>query len=261
MTGLLMMPFDEIAYVILASANASGLLSPRDYTLGLSVISLSFIVSPLLINLGYKLSERLKYARPPEADQEPPAAGSVVVAGYRYVGRTICAMLECAHMPYAAFEVDPDWLARARKLGHSVRYGDVADPAILQTIAIARPRLLIATNGADPSTRRMIDHLGKFYPQVPLITAVPYLFQRDELRRTEGTEVVAITPEGILSFGHRILGRLGVVASETDSIVGLLKADDYKVLRAVAVSEPDAAEAAVMSSGPSPAISTSLHRD
>ena len=260
LTGLLSMPFDEIAYVILASANAGGLLSPRDYTLGLSVISLSFVVSPLLINLGYKLSERLKYARTPDAGQEPLVAGSVIVAGYRYVGRTICVMLERAHIGYTAYEVDPDWLARGRKLGHSVRYGDVADPAILHAIAIARPRLLIATNGADASARRMIDHLSKFYPQLPVITAVPYLVQRDELRRTVGTEVVAITPEGILSFGHRVLDRLGVIASKTESVLGSLKADDYKILRTVAAGEPDA-EAAEGPSGRSEAMPPSAHRN
>jgi CPA2 family monovalent cation:H+ antiporter-2 len=225
------------------------------------VISLSFIVSPLLINLGYKLSERLKYARPPDAEQEPPAAGSVIVAGYRYVGRTICAMLERARVEYAAFEVDSDWLAKGRKLGHSVRYGDVADPAILHGIAMARPRVVIATNGADHSIRRMIDHLSKFYPQVPIIIAVPYLVQRDELRRTEGTDVVALAPEGIISFGRRILDRLGVVASTAESIVDSLKANDYKVLRTVAADESHAAETAAMSSGGSQAMPSSMHRD
>jgi len=90
----------------------------------------------------------------------------------------------------------------------------------------------------------MIDHLSKFYPQVPVIAAVPYLAQRDELRRTEDTEVVALAPEGILSFGRRILDRLGVVTSKAESIVGSLQADDYKVLRTVAASESDAAETA-----------------
>src|SRR4030095_9110371 len=76
LTGLLMMPFDEVAYVIFASANHSGLLSPRDYTLGLSVISLSFILSPLPRHLGYTRTERLKQARPLDAEHEPPTAGS-----------------------------------------------------------------------------------------------------------------------------------------------------------------------------------------
>ena len=246
LTGVLMMPFDEIAYVILASANSSGLLSAREYTIGLSVISLSFVVSPLLINLGYKLSERLKHARPEGAPQEPlvPADESVVVAGYGYVGRTMCTVLERARINYVAFELDTDWLAMAKKWKHNVRYGDVADAGILQMIAGARPRLVIATNGSNDTIRRMVEHLRQFYPSVPVITAVPYLAQRDEFRRTGITEVVALAPEGVLSFGRRILDRLGVKASQSDAIAHALVADDYAALRSVRGTEPDAGEAA-----------------
>jgi glutathione-regulated potassium-efflux system protein KefB len=246
--GVLMMPFDEIAYVILASANSSGLLSPREYAVGLSVISLSFVVSPLLINLAYKLSERLNRARPAGAQQEAvaPAEESVVVAGYGYVGRTVCTVLEQAQIRYTAFELEPDWLAMAKTWKHNVRYGDVANPTIIQAIASSRPRLIIAANGSNDTTRRMIDHLRQFYPRVPVIAAVPYLVQRDELRGTGLTEVLALAPEGVLSFGRRILERLGVAASEAKAIVGLLEADDYAALRNVGGSEPDKAEAAAM---------------
>ena len=96
LTGLLMMPFDEFAYVILASANANGLLTARLYTVGLSVISVSFVLSPVLINLGYKWTDRLSRGRKkPEPEATVAAAeDSVVVAGCGYVGRAICAMLE-----------------------------------------------------------------------------------------------------------------------------------------------------------------------
>jgi glutathione-regulated potassium-efflux system protein KefB len=59
LAGLLLMPLDEIAYVIFASAHGSGLLSAQAYTVGLTMISFSFVLSPVLINLGYKLSDRL----------------------------------------------------------------------------------------------------------------------------------------------------------------------------------------------------------
>ena len=46
LTAFLMMPFDEICYVVLANAKLNGLLAARDYAVGLSMISFSFIVSP-----------------------------------------------------------------------------------------------------------------------------------------------------------------------------------------------------------------------
>jgi glutathione-regulated potassium-efflux system ancillary protein KefC len=58
--ALLLMPLDEIGYVIFASANAHGLLSARGHTLALLAISCSFLVSPIVINLG------LRFAEPPQ---------------------------------------------------------------------------------------------------------------------------------------------------------------------------------------------------
>src|SRR5215475_2856270 len=60
LAGFLLAPFDEIAYIIFSSAHRSGLLTERAYAVGLTGISFSFIVSPVLINLGYKLVDRFK---------------------------------------------------------------------------------------------------------------------------------------------------------------------------------------------------------
>jgi glutathione-regulated potassium-efflux system protein KefB len=243
LVGLLMMPFDEIAYVILASANGNGLMSSRDYTVGLSMISFSFIVSPVLINLGYKLSDRQRLMRPDAAPEATTGAmeNFVVVAGYAYVGRAICIMLERAQIPYTAFELDPERLAKGVKSKHNVHYGDVTDPRMWGAIAITRARLVIVTSSPYHSTKRMIGNLRQFYPRVPVMTAVQYLAQRDELRQMGASHVVALAPEGTLSFGRSVLDRLGVSVSQTKVIISSLQSDDYAALRGVGGVEPETA--------------------
>ncbi len=174
-----------------------------------------------------------------------PAAteSTVVVAGYGYVGRAICAMLERVKITYTAFEIDPECLAKAEKSKHNVRYGDVPDPTMMGAIAIARARLVIVTTRSFESTKRMIGNLRHFYPQVMVVTAVQYLVQRDELRRMGATHVVALAPEGVLSFGSSVLDRLGVVHDQTEAIVKALKSDDYAALRGVGGTEPETAKA------------------
>ena len=242
LTGVLMMPFDEIGYVILANANANNLLSQRDYAVGLSVISLSFIVSPVLINLVYRLSDRLGNHR--DSAQKELATGSnensVVVAGYGYVGRAICTVLDHAQISYRAFELDPENLAKADKSKHKVHYGDVTDPTMMETIAIAGARLVIVTASPYDAARRMIGNLRQFYPHVPAMTAVQFLAQRDELRRMGATDVVALSPEGALSFGRSVLDRLGIAANETEAIISALRSKDYAVLRGIGNAEPQA---------------------
>ena len=73
------------------------------------------------------------------------------------------------------------------------------------------------------------------------MTAVQCLTQRDELQQMGATHVVALTPEGTLSFGHSVLDRLGIPAQQTDAIIASLKSRDYAALRGVSDAEPQAA--------------------
>jgi glutathione-regulated potassium-efflux system protein KefB len=243
LTGLLLMPFDEIAYVVFANAKTNGLLNARTYTIGLTVISLSFVVSPVLINLGYKLADRLK--RVPQLDPALTATAQsmkdhVLVVGYSYVGRAICLMLEWGKIPYICFETDLTRITEARRLKHNVHYGDATDPALLGLLRLARARSVIVTTGIYDSTKRIISNLRQFYPNVPVMTAVQYLAQREELRHMGATQVMALAPEGTLSFGRSILDSLGVSEGQAAAIISSLEANDYAVLRGVGAVEPDA---------------------
>ena len=245
LTAFLMMPCDEIAYVIFASASANGLMNARYHTVGLAMISVSFIVSPMLINLGYRLSDL--WIREPNGGQQAVTSNSenrVIVAGYGYVGRTICVMLEQARIPYRAFDLDPGRLVVAEQSKHDVHYGDIADPRLMGAISIASARLVIATPSAYESTKRLVVNLHQFYPSVAVMTAVEYLAQRDELRRLGANDVAALVPEGAVAFGRSVLDRLGVASEQTATIVNTARSNDYAALRAVELAPHETATGA-----------------
>jgi CPA2 family monovalent cation:H+ antiporter-2 len=170
-----------------------------------------------------------------------------VVVGYSYVGRSICAILELAKVPYIAFEIDPERLSDARKWNHNAHYGDVTEPMMMGTISIARARSVILTTSGYEATKRMIGNLREFYPNVPVMTAVQYLVQRDELRRMGARQVVALMPEATLRFSRSVLTSLGVAPDDVESIINSFAADDYAVMRGVDGVGPEtvAEEAAV----------------
>jgi voltage-gated potassium channel Kch len=245
LAGLLLAPFDEIGYVIFASAHQSGLLKGNAYALGLTLISFSFIVSPLMINLGYRMVQRRSgdvAARPSAPSVSETLEDHVVVVGYSYTGHVICSMLERARIRYIAFDMDLDRVAEGRAWGHEVHYGDVNDPNMLGAAAIAKARAAVITTRDYDQTRRVTGHLRHFYPNVPVLTAVPYLFQRDELRRLGALQTVALMPEGMLDIGGQVLRRLALEPSEIERVTNDLRADDYALLRKVGGSVP-AAEA------------------
>lgn len=229
-------PFDESSYIIFSSAHSSGLLPDGAYEISLIEISLSFVVSPVLIELGYKLADRFPAGPRPELSLKGLTESIhdyVVVVGYSYVGRVICMMLELASIPYIAFEVELDRLAVAKKERHKVYYGDVTDPSMIDGLAIARARAVIVTMRDYSAVKLITGTLRQFHPNVKVMTAVPYLYQRDELQKMGAEQVVALTPEGTLSFGRSVLGGLGVRLDDTETIVSSLRAEDYASMRSV----------------------------
>lgn len=228
-------PFDEIGFVIFASAYDSGLLDADAYALGLTLISFSFITSSLLINFGYRFVQHVfGNAAPPSVEPMGEMLEEhVVIVGYSYAGRVICSMLERVGIRYVAFDLDLDRVAEGRALGHDVHYGDVTDPNMLGAAAIAKARAAVVTTHEYEHTKRVTGNLRHFYPQVPVLTAVPYLFQRDELRRLGASQTVALMPEGMLDFGALVLGRLQVEPTEIERLTEELRSDDYALLRGV----------------------------
>ena len=243
--GLILAPFDEVGFVIFASAHVSGLLHDAAYALGLTLISFSFIVATPMINLGYRLIGRGEGATPADAQ---PVAGlpdeqldhHVVVVGYSYTGRVLCSMLERAGIHYIAFDLDVERINEGERSGHHVHYGNVNDPNMLGAVAIARARAVVVTTREYEQTRQVTGNLRHFYPDVPVLTAVPYLFQRDELRRRGVPQTVALMPEGMLDFGALVLGRLGVEPVEVERLTTELRADDYALLRELGGAVPAA---------------------
>jgi glutathione-regulated potassium-efflux system ancillary protein KefC len=240
LAGLLLAPFDEIAFVVFSSAHKSGLLTERAYTLGLMGISFSFVVSPVLINLGYKLVDRLAEPKPniPLKEIGEVIHDHVVVVGYSYVGRVICSILENAHISYIAFELNLDRLEEARRRKHKVHYGDVSDPAMMGALAISRARAIVVTTRDYAAIKRLTGTLLRFYPNVKVMAAVPYLFQRDELRKMGVAKAIALTTEGTLRFGSSVLGELGIGTGDIETIINALRAHDYASIRDVGGAIP-----------------------
>jgi len=163
----------------------------------------------------------------------------VVVVGYSYVGRVICMMLERSNIPYIAFERSLDRIREAKKEKRKAYFGDVTSPAMMNALAISRARAVIVTTRDYSAIKRLSSTLLHFHPDMKVMTAVPYLFQRDELLELGAAQVVALMPEGTLSFGRSVLGELGIKPDSIEPIMNSLRAADYASIRGVGGTSPE----------------------
>jgi voltage-gated potassium channel Kch len=111
---------------------------------------------------------------------------------------------------------------------------------MLDAAAVAKARAVVITTRNFGETKRVVGNLHHFYPGVPVMTAVPYLFQRDELRALGARDTVALMPEGMLDFGVRVLCNLQIAPEAIAHLTAELRADDYALLRGVGGAVPAA---------------------
>ena len=111
-------------------------------------------------------------------------------------------MLERANIPYIAFERRLDRIAEAKKEKRK---------CTLATLPARHDECVRHLTGprCDCDNERLFrsqtidQHRAPFPSNLKVMTTVPYLFQRDELREIGAAQVVALMPEGTLSFGAR----------------------------------------------------------
>ncbi len=149
--ALLLGPCGEFAFVILGAAAASGLLGADTNRDALLVVTITMIAIPLLARLGGSIAKTMRQKISPVAGTAAAAVPGeqrqpgVIVAGFGRVGHLIGSMLDEHKIPYIAIDNDADLVARERKNGFPVYYGDAANLAFLRKCGIAEAKALAVT--------------------------------------------------------------------------------------------------------------------
>ena len=232
--GLLLTPLDEVGYVIFASAYHDGLLSARAHALAMLSISVSFAISPLVIDWALRLASPERGRGQPRSVRRAAGAaaatGRVVVVGYSDVGRIVCKVLRGAALPYIGFETDPRRLAQVSRGGDPIEYGDLSDPEFIAAAAVSQARLVVVAHDEYAVCSAVVAALQIAAPGVTVMVAVGSLAQAQALRALGASRVLALVAEGALAFAGEILGRLAVPPGRARDFLDAARADDFAVI-------------------------------
>jgi len=148
-SSLLLGPCGEFAFVILSSAAALKILDGTMFSRSLLIVSLTMAAIPFLSILGKQLIKRTKQLQvgSPETLEAPPDDGQprIIVAGFGRVGHLIGSMLDEHKIPYIAMDSDAALVARERRAGFPVYYGDAANTEFLKKCGLADAKAIAIT--------------------------------------------------------------------------------------------------------------------
>jgi CPA2 family monovalent cation:H+ antiporter-2 len=159
-TALLLAASGEFVFVILGSAMGLGLVPEA---LGQSLLvsaTLSMMCIPLLAALGLRIAGRSTDG-PSEAAHAPGEApeGRILLVGFGRVGRLVGEMLDRHGLPWSAIDQDAAVVARGRRSGCSLYFGDASRPGFLERCGLESARALVITTDSDDGNAGSVEAL------------------------------------------------------------------------------------------------------
>jgi CPA2 family monovalent cation:H+ antiporter-2 len=213
-TALLLGPGGEFAFIMMAAAATAGAVSSVVSENVVLIVSLTMMLIPLMSWAGDRLTSRLsgKAAVPAEAQAEPAAdsESKAIVVGFGRVGTLVGSMLDEHSISYIGIEADPDVVARARRAGRPVYYGDATRPEFLRRCGIDRAAVLVLTMDSPTKLDQVVRTAKRERPDVKIIARARDEDHAMELYGRGVAEAVPETSEASLQLGEAVLIEAGV---------------------------------------------------
>ncbi|PLX77725.1 MAG: potassium transporter [Azoarcus sp.] len=212
--GLLLGHGSEFAFIVIGLALSFNVL-PRDTgQFMLLVVGLSMLAAPLVARLGSMIGahfERRQVQRETlDSDEFGEMRGHVIIAGYGRVGQMVGQLLAEQGVPHLAIESDAKLVARQRKDGVPVIYGDASRPELLRRLRLDRAQAVVLTMDHVAAAIHAVKGVRQTMPHIRIIARA-----RDEkhalaLREAGASSVVPETLESSLKLAGSVLETLGV---------------------------------------------------
>jgi len=212
-SALLLGPCGEFAFVIIKQAQGGGRLAVRDIADAQLIVTLTMIAIPLLAYGARRYLATRKRAADATVPAEPPPPDQqqhVIIAGFGRVGHLIGAMLAEHKISYIAVDADAELVARERRAGHPVYFGDAANPEFLRKCGLAEAKALAVTMD---SPARVDDVVSTVRAERADLTIIARARDERHAIRLYGkgvTEAVPETIESSLQLGEALLVETGV---------------------------------------------------
>lgn len=231
-TALLLAVGGEFGFALLAIALNAGAIDAAIGQIVLTAVLLSMIVGVLLIRYNRAIASRLTRRaaeQPPLTDRlDGLPAPQVLIGGYGRVGHTIAVLLKASGVEFVAFDTDPKRVRQGQADGHSVLYGDVADPELLTAARAERASLAIITVDAHAAALRSVMALRQHCPHVPVVARARDLESSAAMIDAGALHAYPEAIESSLRLGAIALRMLNIPTVDIDLMLQDIRDWDYQ---------------------------------
>ena len=222
----------EFGFVLLTSAKALAVIDNSTFVMGIGVISVSMLFTPVMAKLGDYIASRLlrKEEEVPSLDKGGEPKGRVIIGGYGRVGHVVAVLLDTSKVPFIIFDNDPARVAKGKEDGFPVYYGDIANPELLTAAHMEQAALLVLTVDRELTALQAISHVRNNYPGIPVIARARDLEASGRLIQAGATLALPEALESSLHLANDTLKMVGVPVDNVDLLLSDVRKKDYELI-------------------------------
>lgn len=225
----------EFGFVLLSSAKAMSVIDTGTFVMGIEIISVGMLFTPLMARLGNYLAGRLVRESKGTGglavlDEDGPSKRRVILGGYGRVGHVVAVLLYASKVPFITFDNDPLRVAKGREDGFPVFYGDIADPALLSAAHAESASLIVLTVGTEEKALKAISHIKNNYPGIPVIARARDLEASGRLIEAGASRALPELMETSLRLANETLRMVGVPVDDLNLLLTDARRRDYELV-------------------------------
>ncbi len=225
----------EFGFVLLGSAKALNIIDEYIFVLGMGVISLSMLLTPMMYSFGLRLANNISKSEGINfLKNSTDTTSKIVVAGYGDTGKIIGAMLKHLHLDFVAIDNNIQIVKEARKRGEeNIFFGNIANDNFLEAIKIEQARVVIITINHGKSAILAIAHIKKMFPHINIIARSLDVKNMNEMFRLGANTIIAEKAESSLQIGSQALLDLGIAKDDIQNLQEAFRKNNYEILNDV----------------------------
>jgi monovalent cation:H+ antiporter-2, CPA2 family len=188
----------EFSLVVLTAAAGLNVITPTTFALGVTVIVISLVLTPVQMRIGRSLAPRATRwpaapwikARIDEAQDHTQTEDHVIIAGFGPVGRALAEQLDAEGVPFVLIDLNPDTVVRQERRGRTAVYGDATNAEVLESAGIHQAAALALTIPDDDAAVRACNVAIRLAPTLYIVARLNSLGKGNLARSSGAREVV-----------------------------------------------------------------------
>ncbi|GAB4367053.1 MAG: glutathione-regulated potassium-efflux system protein KefB [Kiloniellaceae bacterium] len=245
--GPLLSQGGEFGFVLVGGAMLRGLVDLDLGQMVLAVIALSMAATPAMDWFGAVLSRRA--APQPSHDvaalkeEVEGVSEHIIIAGFGRVGQTVARVVSACGLPYVALDLDHARVARGRKAGLPLYFGDASRVDVLEAAGIERAKAAVITIDRASEASQAVSALHQRMPGLPVFVRSHDMSHAHQLEAEGAAAVVPETVEASLQLGGILLSAVGIGTDDVTRVTNEFRDNNYARLEDLVEAAADGAAA------------------